>query len=316
MTQWIARRRTLFFALIAMVLLAAIAVGCTFTDSDKDQEPIDPDTSSSSDTSEDQEDDKQEEKSLLEGVLGTPLTDQALAYFQTLFAHVNAEKEEDINWYNIILSCGWNFTDDKKGFTVPQDVNLGTLFNNGFWDASSVSNWTAEELAFIQGFYPGYPENWGDLYRLPAEKMNKVLQDYFGITLEQSNKVCLDRMMYFADTNSYFGGPAGAVGEMNVQMLDGKVAANGTVYLICATDSTKILNRMLLLALNPAPEGAARPYWVQMCIEVKEAQAVTAVMQQTLYLPPDIPAGSHERNSKYFSLRYRADSERHDGGYD
>ena len=279
MTQWIARRRTLFFALIAMVLVAVITVGCTFTDSNQDKEPNEPDTSSSSDTTEDNADDKPEEKPLLESIIGTPLTQQELEHFQMLFTHVNAEKEEDINWYNIILSCGWNFTDDRKGFTFPQDVNLGTLFNNGFHDVSYVSNWTAEELAFIQGFHPGYPENWGDLYRLPAEKMNKVLQDYFGITLEQSNKVRLDKMMYFADTNSYFGGPAGAVGERQVQMLEGKVAANGTVYLICATDATKILNRMLLLALKPAPEGAATPYWVQMCTDVKAADDIASIMQ-------------------------------------
>lgn len=39
-------------------------------------------------------------------------------------------------------------------------------------------------------------------------------------------------------------------------------------------------------------------------------------MQQAVYLPPDIPPVSHERNSKYFNVRYRADSEIHDGGYD
>lgn len=252
----------------------------------------------------------------LKDVTGTPLTEDELAYFTELFSHKGTvEKEEDINWYNILLDCGWDFT-DAVGFTVPENVNMRRLFNNGFREVSYTSNWTAEELAFVQSFQPGYPENSKDFFRLPVDRMNKVLQDYLGITLEQSNKVWLDTMKYFADTNCYFSSPAGAVGARNVKMTDGKRAADGTVYLICSTDSSQYLRGRLLLAVTPAPEGAARPYWVQMCTEVDEVADVAAAIQMAVRLPAKTPEGSNEHDSKFFMFHNRPNSEVVDRGYD
>lgn len=257
------------YTLIAVILVAAVAVGCTFTGSNKEKDPTDPtEITEPSDPTKPTEPAKVD---YLKSIVGTSLTEEELAYFTELFGHKDTvEKEEDINWYNILLTCGWDYGEERKGFTVPENVNMDTLFNNGFREISYTSSWTAEELVFIRGFYPEYPQNCGDIYRLPVERMNKVLQDYLGITLEKSNKVALDMMEYFADTNCYFGAPAGAVGEQDVKMIDGKKAANGTVYLVCTTDHTRILDEMLLLALVPAPEGSARPYLVQMCTEVKK----------------------------------------------
>ena len=277
------------YTLIAVLLVAAVAVGCTFTGAEQTPAPTDDPTQ---ETAENTKPTEPETTDYLESISGTPLTEDELAYFTSLFSHVGtAEKAEDINWYNLILSCGWNFDANNSGFTAPENVNLRRLFNNGFREISYVNNWTAEELAFIQGFYPGYPNNpeYGkDIYRLPADKMNKVLQDYFGITLETSNKVWLDTMQYFADTNCYFSSPAGAIGELDVQMIAGKKSADETVYLICTTDSSKYMkNRFLLIALHPAPDGAAKPYLVQMCTQIKQAQDVTAAIQTTIHLPSE-----------------------------
>lgn len=311
------RPKMAIYTLIAVLLVAAITVGCTFTGADKGKDPTDPTTENTAPTDPTETTDPVE-VDYLQAITGTPLTEDELAYFTELFAHKGTvEKEEDINWYNLILSCGWNYVDYKKGFTVPEDVNLDTLFNNGFREISSPSNWTAEEMAFIQGFYPGYPENWGDIDRLPADRMNKVLQEYFGITLEQSNKVSLDMMYYFADTDCYFGTPAGAIGEQKVKMTAGKLGANGTVYLLCTTDTTKILDGMLLLAVTPAPEGSARPYWVQMCIEIKAVDDVASALRTSVHLPAaEEMAETGEQNSKYFLLRYLPNGEIMDGGYE
>ncbi len=278
--------KTAIYALITVILVATIAVGCTFTGGSKVQNTTDP--TEITDPTDNTNPSEPEQTDYLQSIYGTPLTEAELSYFTELFAHTGtAEKEEEINWYNLILTCGWDHGTGRTGFTVPENVNLATLFNNGFRAISNVDNWTAEELAFIQGFYPGYPENWGDLNRLPAEKMNRVLQDYFGITLDKTNKVWLDKMHYFADTNCYFGAPAGATGEQKVNMLAGKKIEAGTVYLICTTNTSKMLDRILLIALDPAPEGAAKPYLVRMCTQIKQAQDVTAAIQTTIPLPSE-----------------------------
>lgn len=314
--------KTAIYALIAVILVATIAVGCTFTGGSKAQNTTDPteitDSTKITDPTDNSNPSEPEQTNYLQSIYGTPLTEAELSYFTELFAHVGtAEKEEEINWYNLILSCGWDHGTGRTGFTVPENVNLATLFNNGFRAISNVDNWTAEELAFIQGFYPGYPENWGDLNRLPAEKMNRVLQDYFGITLDKTNKVWLDKMHYFADTNCYFGAPAGATGEQKVNMLAGKKIEAGTVYLICTTNTSKMLDRILLIALDPAPEGAAKPYLVRMCTQIKQAQDVTAAIQTTIHLPSEEELNATgTQNSKYFLLCYLPNSEIMDGGYD
>ena len=308
--------KTAIYALITVILVAAVAVGCTFTGGSKAQDTTDP--TEITDPTDNTNPSEPEKTDYLQSIYGTPLTEAELSYFTELFAHTGtAEKEEEINWYNLILTCGWDHGTGRTGFTVPENVNLATLFNNGFRAISNVDNWTAEELAFIQGFYPGYPENWGDLNRLPAEKMNRVLQDYFGITLDKTNKVWLDKMHYFADTNCYFGAPAGATGEQKVNMLAGKKTEAGTVYLICTTNTSKMLDRTLLIALQPAPEGAAKPYLVRMCTQIKQAQDVAAAIQTTIHLPSEEELNATgTQNSKYFLLCYLPNSEIMDGGYD
>lgn len=265
------------YTLIAVILVAVVAVGCTFTGAREGKPSANGPTQETTGSTEPTGTTAPVETDYLQDIAGTPLTEEELAYFTALFAHNNAEKEEDINWYNIILSCGWDYPEDLKGFAVPEDVNLKRLFNNGFLDVSRVSNWTPEELVFVQGFYPGYPENWGDINRLPAEKMEKVLQDYLGISLEQSNKVWLDKMDYFADTNCYFSGAAGAVGELNVQMIAGKTAADGTVYLIMCRD-IKHLEGLLLLRLVPNFGNEQIPYQVQTCMEIKTVDDVLSIL--------------------------------------
>ena len=255
------------YTLFAVVLVAAIAVGCTFTDSDKDQEPIEPDTSSSSDTSEDQADDKQEDKTPLEGFAGTPISDRELKSFTAMFTGI----PEGINWYNNILACGPRKI-DRGSFDKPENIHLGILFGNGGFQGniSYPDDWTPEELAFIQGFYPGYPQNWGDLYRLPVEKINEVLQAYLGITLDQTNQVGLDNMEYFSDTDCYFTGPTGA-GMDNFQFTQGIREENGTVYLVCEdrwdNRNADLISR-LLLCLIPNHGNTSIPYRVYSCIDV------------------------------------------------
>ena len=274
-------------AFVCLVLAASIAIGCTFTGCKKpDKNPGEsiPETTVGTESTESTKPTQNTTKpnateKLPDTIPGTPLTPDELIYFTELFSDLRNENDE-INWYNILLFCGWDLG-EIKGFAVPEDVNLDTLFNNGFGDVSSQSNWTPEEWAFIQGIYPGYPQNAGDLYRLPVTMMNQVLQDYLGITLAQSNKVWLDKMDYFPDTDCYFGAPAGAVGEGNVKMADGKRTDDGTVYLLYYKDQPYLEGKILLrLAPNPGNENA--PYRVLTSIEIENESDYAEIMLSSL----------------------------------
>ena len=278
------RPKMAVYALICLILVASVTIGCTFTGGKKpDKQTGDPMETTESTENTEPTDSKKDtptqpvRKELLPDTIpGTPLTDEELAYFTELFSGIYKDNGE-INWYNILLFCGWHLG-EAKGFAVPEDVNLDTLFNNGFGAISYDSNWTPEELAFIQGFYPGYPENYKERYRLPAPMMNQVMQTYLGISLEQSNKVWLDKMKYFPDTDCYFTTPAGAVGEPNIYLVDGKKAEDGTVYLLHRNDRS-FLDSAALIRLVPTVGNEQAPYQVLSCVEIENESDYTAFMQ-------------------------------------
>lgn len=310
------------YTLIALVLVVTVVVGCTFTGG-KIQNPNDPThttdptgATESTKPAESTNPTAPEKEDFLQQVDGIPLAQEELDYFTELFTHVNAEKEEDINWYNILLSCGWTIEGYMEGFAVPEDVNLKMLFNNGFGESSKLSQWTAEELAFIRGIYPGYPENWGDLYRLPKEKMGRVLQDYLGITLQQSNKVWMDKLEFYPYTDCYFVAPAGAVGELEGKIAAGKRCADGMVYLIYHRDDP-YSEGFLLLRLMPNPGNEKVPYRVKTCIQIKSAKDILPFLRPALHLPTEEQYSvTHNVSGTYFLLHYRADSEINDFGYE
>ena len=314
------------YALICLILAASIAIGCTFTGGKKPakqtgDDPVETtESTESTKPSENTESTKPTQNTtkpnttekLPDTIPGTPLTPDELTYFTELFSDLRNENDE-INWYNILLFCGWNLG-ETKGFAVPEDVNLDTLFNNGFGDVSYESNWTPEESAFIQSFYPGYPQNAGDLYRLPVTMMNQVLQDYLGITLAQSNKVWLDKMKYFPDTDCYFSAPAGAVGEGNVKMADGKRTDDGTVYLLYYKDQP-YLEGKILLRLAPNPDNENVPYRVLTSIEIENESDYAEIMLSSLHLPSTENGIVSTGIYKYFVYHNRPNSEVMDFGY-
>ena len=83
----------------------------------------------------------------------------------------------------------------------PADVDLANLFYNGFRDESDEP--TEEELNLLEGKMGKYWKEM-DLIRLPVEKMDAVLMDLFGITLDQTNGVGLDRLVYLEETDCYY----------------------------------------------------------------------------------------------------------------
>ncbi len=87
-------------------------------------------------------------------------------------------------------------------YETPADVDLFYLFYSGFADESQKP--TEEELHLLENAGAGkyWPEM--DLIRLPVEKMDATLTELFGITLEQTNGVGLDKLIYLEETNCYY----------------------------------------------------------------------------------------------------------------
>lgn len=108
---------------------------------------------------------------------------------------------------------GWqDFFDDKSrnGFyndalnseyATPADVDLFYLFYDGFEDEPQTP--TEEENMLLDGKLGSY-WRYADLIRLPADKVNAALMEMFGITLEQTNKVGLDKLVYLEETDCYY----------------------------------------------------------------------------------------------------------------
>lgn len=86
-------------------------------------------------------------------------------------------------------------------YADPADVDLYQLFQNGFQDESDDP--TELELELLEG---KLGEHWKemDLARLPVKKMDAVLTELFGITLAETNKVGLDKLVYLEETDCYY----------------------------------------------------------------------------------------------------------------
>jgi hypothetical protein len=85
-------------------------------------------------------------------------------------------------------------------------------------------------------------------------------------------------MKYFPDTDCYFTAPAGAVGEPNIYLVDGKKAEDGTVYLLHRNDRS-FLDSAALIRLVPTMGNEQAPYQVLSCVEIENESDYTAFMQ-------------------------------------
>ena len=112
------------------------------------------------------------------------VVNEELATFQTLFGQMNT-------WYNSALI---------SQYASPKEIKLYQLFYNGFAEESrepTDEEW--EELKDEPGFTIEY-----DLLRLPADRMNQVLTDLFGITLEDVEPAGFENLVYLESTDCYY----------------------------------------------------------------------------------------------------------------
>ncbi len=111
------------------------------------------------------------------------------AYFDDLLNPDLYRSEAD--WYpRALTSC----------YDSPAGIDLFQLFYGGIPGADHTPS--AEELAFLKD-QPGYEPDF-DLDRIPAAEMDRVLQTYFGITLDQTEGIGLEKFLYWEENDCYY----------------------------------------------------------------------------------------------------------------
>lgn len=116
--------------------------------------------------------------------------------------YVPGPEEEAMQAVFDVTTCSWYNYALNSYYETPADVDLYELFYNGFLDDTR-GEATDAEAAYLNGIWD---ELWlhSDLIRISPDRMNEVLVTYFGITIEESNKVGLDSFAYFEETNLYY----------------------------------------------------------------------------------------------------------------
>lgn len=103
-----------------------------------------------------------------------------------------------------------------------KDVNLNMLFYNGFPEEKD--DLTEAEREFLSNTYLVSYLDFFDFSRLPAAKMDAVLQTYFGLSLDDTTKWGASYLVYWDTTDAYY--------HAHTDSLD----AFMDIYCICAQD--------------------------------------------------------------------------------
>lgn len=112
-----------------------------------------------------------------------------------LHAEIDALLSDPAGWYARALS---------SDFAAPADVDLHELFYDGIpgqgWaDREELIALSGEDLSTEDGDWPGPGTD-----RLPRQEMDRVLRQYFGLSLEETAKRGLDSFGYLADRDCYY----------------------------------------------------------------------------------------------------------------
>jgi hypothetical protein len=116
--------------------------------------------------------------------------------------------DEEINWFNTeFFNKGINIHNQflSSTYDCPEDINLNELFYNGTWINGATQDndiITAGEIsAYIARYGCWIPEL--DINKLTTGDMDKVLMENMGLTLDETNKVCLT-YGYLPETDAYY----------------------------------------------------------------------------------------------------------------
>lgn len=155
----------------------------------------------------------------------------------------NVLTEEELAEFQGLFSSGsWYSQGTWKYFDSPEYVSLRHLFYEGISYRGlyySDCYLTQAEKDWYQDWYESQysdHEIYGSIARAPREAMNDILQKYYGITLEESQKVGLDTFVYWEETDAYYHNHSDTA-LTSVTLLSGYHTEDGCVHLIYQPDS-------------------------------------------------------------------------------
>ncbi len=234
-------RRFIIFGVIAMLAFS----GCG-APSDTTKEPIEETTSppteesmettaeeTMEETMEETTEETAEEPPEMFFYIGTPLDEETLMQYQKIF-------DEEF-WYKQALT---------SYYATPADVNFRELFYMGIPDASRDAN--AEEQAYMESVTKG--AKYLPVRATPADAIDQVLQKYFGVSFEETNKVKFT-YHYFEATDCYLDCTSDANGAEG-KFHSGYVQEDGTIMLYHTGIFTAGLGSCeAVVTLRPGDEG-------------------------------------------------------------
>ena len=205
------RPRQVAAAAVAVALLAGMVSACTFTGA-KAPDVILPDQETP------------QEDAVLRVLTGEELRFFNEEYFNGADSQKRFGSGTDGDHYYSIRN---QFASPWFSYDKPENIDLGELFY-----CEGTTQFSDEELKAVLG-YSGSEDLPCPAYKLTAAEIDRVLLQYTGLTLEQTNKVGLDMFTYSADYDAYYfeHGDTNYCGDL--MFLSGTREGN-TVKLYCS----------------------------------------------------------------------------------
>lgn len=190
---------------IAMLVLSLVLIGC------QRSENGDPEKESNANISSEEESEVRSETESEE--LENVISQEKIEWFETVF--FNDDENLIVNFF---LSSEYD--------TVA-DIDLGNLFHNGDDGLGGTGELSDEEITLAINHF-----NMDNLDVSKARKndMDVILQKYTGLTLEDTNKVGLEKLFYVEEKDAYYK-VAGDTEYMKCDIIKGWVNEDGTITL-------------------------------------------------------------------------------------
>lgn len=147
------------------------------------------------------------------------LSEEELNYFNTIF--FSSTRQEVHNQANQVF---------VSEFDSPENIDFISLFYNhiGYYTGDTLEI-TDDELEYLRSL--GADTNL-DISKNTKEYMEECLKKYFGLSIEETNKISLDLFYYNSGSDSYYL----TVGDCNflyVNVIEGTYQTENELELIC-----------------------------------------------------------------------------------
>ena len=152
-------------------------------------------------------------------------TEDEIAAFQAMLeqdVNVQNNRIPESNWFNRVVD--WDFE-------TPAQINLGRrlCMGAGGDDTPYEEHLSVAEWAFLDSI-SDYYRNFDVVY-ISKDTVESVLETYFGITLEETEQIGMDRFVYNPDTNRYYSAISDVGFAFNFKVVGGYHDLDGNTIL-------------------------------------------------------------------------------------